>query len=412
MLKRKRAASVVLSAAMILSMGAAAGCSTPAVAMTVGNDTYSTGDYLAYLYNTYSQVYQNYNFALYAQYGMDPWTITIPYGEDEEELSAEEYIVKTAQDAMIRQKALKDKLGEYGLSPRQEDLDAVEKALEAISNDDTIGLGFSKETYSRMYRDFYCNEKGLFYGLYDKGGQREISDSDIRSYFEENYLTYKIISIALTDSESADLSEEEAQKVRDRLQKYLDMYNESGDFDAVIEQYNADEESTDEEETETTDSTATDETTDTADSTTTAADAAATTTTDTTTTDTDATTGSSDESSSDEEETDPNLHDVDANLYGDEDFTNAIKSVPIGQAQIVEYKAGGTKNTAALILRLDPEEGKNRDTYYEDNRENIIYGLKYEEFTQEIEDYIATLEYSVDKTVEKKCRPTNFVSAS
>lgn len=69
MLKRKRAASVVLSAAMILSMGAAAGCSTPAVAMTVGNDTYSTGDYLAYLYNTYSQVYQNYNFALYDNTG-------------------------------------------------------------------------------------------------------------------------------------------------------------------------------------------------------------------------------------------------------------------------------------------------------------------------------------------------------
>ena len=136
------------------------------------------------------------------------------------------------------------------------------------------------------------------------------------------------------------------------------MYNESGDFDAVIEQYNADEESADEEETETTDPTATEET---ADSTTTTADTTTTTTADTTMTDTDATTtttGSSDESSSDEEETDPNLHDVDANLYGDEDFTNAIKSVPIGQAQIVEYKAGGTKNTAALILRLDPEEGK------------------------------------------------------
>lgn len=118
MFKGKRAVSVVLSAAMILSMGAAAGCSTPEVAMTVGDTTYSTGDYLAYLYNTYSQVYQNYNFAMYAQYGMDPWEITIPYGDDEEEMAAEDYIVKTTQDAMIRQKAIKDKLEEYGLSPR------------------------------------------------------------------------------------------------------------------------------------------------------------------------------------------------------------------------------------------------------------------------------------------------------
>lgn len=137
--------------------------------MTVGDTTYSTGDYLAYLYNTYSQVYQNYNFAMYAQYGMDPWEITIPYGDDEEEMAAEDYIVKTTQDAMIRQKAIKDKLEEYGLSPRQEDLDAVNQVLETISNDDTISLGFSKDTYSRMYTDFYCNEKALFYGLYDKG---------------------------------------------------------------------------------------------------------------------------------------------------------------------------------------------------------------------------------------------------
>ena len=424
MFKGKRAVSVVLSAAMILSMGAAAGCSTPEVAMTVGDTTYSTGDYLAYLYNTYSQVYQNYNFAMYAQYGMDPWEITIPYGDDEEEMAAEDYIVKTTQDAMIRQKAIKDKLEEYGLSPRQEDLDAVNQVLETISNDDTISLGFSKDTYSRMYTDFYCNEKALFYGLYDKGGQREISDDDIRAYFEENYLTYKIISLPLTDSEGADLGEEEAQEVRDRLQKYLDMYNESGDFDAVIEQYNEDENSSEADDSEDTDTTTSDtdtttageETTTTAAETTTTEGTTSTTAAETTADETGTTTTGSGEDtgedSGEEEETDPNLHDIDAKLYGDEDFTNAVKSVPVGEAQIVEYKAGGTDNTAALILRLDPEEGTDRETYFEDNRENIIYGLKYEEFNEELKEYITTLDYTVDKTVEKKCRPKNFVSGA
>ena len=74
-------------------------------------------------------------------------------------MAAEDYIVKTTQDAMIRQKAIKDKLEEYGLSPRQEDLDAVNQVLETISNDDTISLGFSKDTYSPHVYGFYCNEK-------------------------------------------------------------------------------------------------------------------------------------------------------------------------------------------------------------------------------------------------------------
>lgn len=243
-------------------------------------------------------------------------------------MAAEDYIVKTTQDAMIRQKAIKDKLEEYGLSPRQEDLDAVNQVLETISNDDTISLGFSKDTYSRMYTDFYCNEKALFYGLYDKGGQREISDDDIRAYFEENYLTYKIISLPLTDSEGADLGEEEAQEVRDRLQKYLDMYNESGDFDAVIEQYNEDENSSEADDSEDTDTTASDtdtttageETTTTAAETTTTEGTTSTTAAETTADETGTTTTGSGEDtgedSGEEEETDPNLHDIDAKLYG------------------------------------------------------------------------------------------------
>ena len=108
--------------------------------MTVGDTTYSTGDYLAYLYNTYSQVYQNYNFAMYAQYGMDPWEITIPYGDDEEEMAAEDYIVKTTQDAMIRQKAIKDKLEEYGLSQDVTRLEVADTEQLAFLYQDRISV--------------------------------------------------------------------------------------------------------------------------------------------------------------------------------------------------------------------------------------------------------------------------------
>ena len=53
MLKLKRLACAALSAVMLLTAAATAGCSTPKVAMTVDGTEYSSGDYLAYLYMVY-----------------------------------------------------------------------------------------------------------------------------------------------------------------------------------------------------------------------------------------------------------------------------------------------------------------------------------------------------------------------
>lgn len=370
MSKVKRITGGILSAAMALTMITAAGCSTPKNAMTVEDTTYTTGEYLAYLYNSYYQIYTRNNFALYAQYGMDPWEQELTYGEgdDEQKLKAEDYIVRVAQDAMIRQVALKHKMEEYGITElREQDVESAESALKSVKNDDTIKLGFTKDTYSKMYKDFYCNEMALFYGLYDTNGQRAVTEDDIRTYFEDNYRSYKIIEISLAGSDGSDLSEEDTQGVLDRLNSYLDLYKENGDFNKVIDKYKQDEadaKATEENPAETV-------------------------------------TPSTD---------DDNRKELDVKQYGDEDFTNALDTVPVNEAKVIQYKKSGTTNTAALLLRLDPEEGEDRENFFTDNRDNIIYGLGYEEFSKEMKDYIATLKVDVNKTVEKKCRPKNFVT--
>ncbi|MCI8554758.1 MAG: hypothetical protein HFJ80_07440 [Clostridiales bacterium] len=370
MFKVKRIAGVLASAAMAMTLLSAAGCSTPQNAMTVGDTTYTTGEYLAYLYNSYYQVYSRYNFALYAQYNMDPWAQELTYGEgdNEQKLKADEYIVRSAQDAMTRQVALKHKMKEYGIdSLREKDLENVESDLKSVKNDDTIRLGFKKDTYVKMYTDFYCNEMALFYGLYDTGGQRAVTEADIRTYFDDNYRSYKMIELTLAGTDGADLSEEETKKVLERLDGYLTLYQENKDFDKVIDRYNQDEadaKATEEKPAETV-------------------------------------TPSTDKD---------NRRELDVKLYGDEDFTNALNTVAVDEAKVVQYKKSGTTNTAALILRLDPEKGEEREDYFTENRDNIIYGLRYEEFSKEIKDYIATLDVEVNKTVEKKCRPQNFVT--
>lgn len=57
MLKLKRLACAALAAVMLTSAVSLSGCSTPEIAMTVDGTEYSTGVYLAYLYNTYFSLF-------------------------------------------------------------------------------------------------------------------------------------------------------------------------------------------------------------------------------------------------------------------------------------------------------------------------------------------------------------------
>lgn len=210
---------------------------------------------------------------------------------------------------------------------------------------------------------YYRNELSLFLAHYDKGGSKEVAETDVRGYFDENYISYKMISVAQTDSEGAALSDEKQQENKAFLQKYLDMYNKNGDFNAVIAQHTYDTTDGDNKTLETL-------------------------------TDSDT------------------RKDEDAKNASDTALAEAVKTVPVGKAQIVDYDAGGTKKTSALILRLDPESGEGYESYYENSRQNILLALKFDEFDGEIKTYAKTLQYDLNSRAYKMCDPKNFVTAS
>lgn len=118
----------------------------------------------------------------------------------------------------------------------------------------------------------------------------------------------------------------------------------------------------------------------------------------------------SDEDDEDEEEenTDPNRYDIDANLYEDEDLANIVKTVKVDECKIVEYKKYGTTDTAALILRLDPEKREDGKDIFKESRKNIIYGAKYEDYNKEIEEYMEILDVEISDRAVKMCDPKKF----
>lgn len=416
MMKLKRALCAGLSALMLLSLPLVSGCSTPEIAMTVDGREFSTGEYLAYLLNTFQTMDQSYYLSYYASAGVDIWSQEFEYGEGDnaQKLKLADYIKQMTQDTIIRQIVLKRELDANKLSPREKDVEEMKTATAGLTNDSLLTYGINKEHYMAMAEAVFTYERGLFYGLFDKGGPQAMSEEDIIKYFNDYYLSYKIIEVSLTE-DGKDMDDDAKKKELEKLQDYLDMYETEKDFDKVIAKYKEDTTPTSSGTGSGTGSTAgtTQTTTTTTAAVTDPTGTGATTGTTGTGTSTTGTGTSGDDDKDEEENKDPNRHDIDANLYGDEDFTNAVKSVEIGKAKIVEYKKNGTTSTAALILRMDPrqQEGKTEDEILADSREDIIYGAKYEDYNKDIQKKVEELrgKTTLDKTAIRMCDPKNFL---
>ncbi len=362
----KKLLCAVLALTMLLSL-MLTGCSapklviggTPAVAGTVDGTTITTGEYLAYLYSTFYSLYYEQGYYQYAAYGYDVWSQDMEYGEgdDAQTVKFAEYIQLVTADRISRQEALRQMLKEEKIDWDEERVKELQENIKELGEDSLLSLGISNENYIKANEQLQLNEPSLLYGRYGKGGTQEISQDDLRAYFDKNYLSYKVISIELTDSEGEELSEAEQKKITDQLDGYLKSYNKDKNFEAVMDTYNK-------------------------------ANAAE---------------GEEVEKSTDE----GNRINLDATQTDDEDFVKAVRTVKVGEAKVVTYKAGGSTPTAALILRLDTNKPA---TLFEDENENIIYGMKYEDFDKEVDKRVEKIKLDLKKSVVSKCDPYNFVT--
>lgn len=433
-MKPMRLLSLVAAVILTIICLMTTGCSTPEYALEVGGKKYTTGDYFAYVYNVLNTDMLTYYYLSY--YGSSALTMPVA-GNDSADITLEQYIKDKAVDEMIRQAVLETMLTENNIAWDKDDLATAVSNLGGLKKDTFLQYGFNNERYINMYKATNLNETSLFYGLYDKGGKREISEEDIRKYFEENYLSYKIIEISLVKSDKSEMNETETKAVEDRLKGYLEMFN-AGDkngegFDKVYQKYMADEEALKTTTTTTTTGTGTNTTTTVATTTTTVP----TTTTVATTLASGATTATTKPTTT-TTTTKPSAarNDIVAEHADDEDLVKVIKEVAEGTAAIKTYKKGGSTKTMALIFRMDPEaerETKKEETtttttgagattttaaittttvsgatgttttttgtttekepvsYYEGQHDYIIQYMKYDEFNKEVEERITAV---------------------
>lgn len=360
----KRILCSVLAVALLLSM-MLTGCSMPKitlkgtgdVAAYYGDTTISTGEYLAYLYNEFYNMYYSQGLYQYEMYGYDVWSQTYTYGEGDtaEKLVFSDYIVRAAQDHIKRQLALEKMMADNGLAWIEDEVKDIDEEIAEMTEDAYLALGISDENFVKVYKAIGLNERAVFFGLYGKDGLEAVEDKEIRDYFDKNYLSYKIITKTLTNSEGKEMGEEDKKKALDELNGYLEIYNEDKNFEAAMDAYNK----------------------------------------------ANAEEGATVEASKDED----NRRDVDLNDI-DENLAKAIQGIELGTGKVVEYKASGTTPTAAFIVRLSINEPAE---LYTDSYEAILSALKYEDFNEDVTELANEIQITFDKKVVKKCRPEDFL---
>ena len=101
--------------------------------------------------------------------------------------------------------------------------------------------GIAKESYREIQRVSELQSK-LFMHYYDKGGELEVTESEINDYLKENHAVIKLLSLDYKDASGKDLEKDEDKKaVKNKAQAIADRLNKGGDPIDVFYDYNLEE---------------------------------------------------------------------------------------------------------------------------------------------------------------------------
>lgn len=149
------------------------------------------------------------------------------------------WIEKNAQKEMKRYLAVEQKFEELGLTLSSE----AESAAVTQANTDWSNYGewyekngISKDSLMKVYRNS-AKKQQVFLAYYDEGGQKAVSDEELKTYFEENYVKVKYLGVSYDTTKTGDeltAAKAEAQKT---AEEYLARAKDGESMDALIQDY-------------------------------------------------------------------------------------------------------------------------------------------------------------------------------
>ena len=232
----KKALAAFLCAALCLGLS---GCydENKTWAAKRGQEALPIGGYIYYLNSAYSEAM--------AKIPSDTEVLkgTID-GQD-----AETWIRERALDHVKAYYYVNRKFDELALEFIEEELASLNDNTELYWSYYGAGfetLGIAKESFHLVFTEYSTKLRLVMLSMYDSGGELELSNEDLESYFTENYYYYSYFSAPLStydeDGNATDLTDEEKADLKEKLQGYVKSIN-AGDMtlEEAGEAYAADE---------------------------------------------------------------------------------------------------------------------------------------------------------------------------
>lgn len=452
MIKMKKAfllkRTLAVCAAAAVAAGSMSGCTSDTqYPLSVGGDKINPGIYINYILGEMGDKM----YELYYAGGIE--TADDCFDKQIDGVSFAEAVKNDALKSTKEFVAINAKFDEFELSLSDDEwaeIDASVSNAWSTNGEMLEYIGVSRESYKQVAASSYKRHE-IFEYYYGNDGKEPVSDEEVQSYVNDNYIRYKMITYPKSLNDDEALKEQENKESEERFQHYLEEAQGLSfeEFDRIIDEHNeyleqleaeANEEAADEQETPESE-TAADDSSETeaeesssdiqdedsseaadADASSVSSDAEA---EDDTPAEEDA---SSDEEGEDaaeedpeaepeEEESDEHEHEHEhENPYANESILNATKTVdPEGDSYNENYAKmieavmkqpkgvaayyGENENYYVLFITADVSE---RTDYTEDNRETLVHEIKDADFDLLVSSWAESLDISVnDKAIKK-----------
>ena len=334
--------------------------------------------------------------------------------------------------------AVETKFEEYGLSFTEEEQSYIDSYIEYYWN--YLGSsyedeGCGQESYTKLMTNSF-KESQLFYHIYGEGGEREVTEEELRDLFNQQYAHVNIFDVDCSDDEGNPLEGHELEIVEERVANLIERLDNGEDFETVKADYEAEveaeqaaeeesassdtssdetssektsasessassEESAASEESsavsEDTSSSASSETSEVSEDASSAESSSS--SEETASSETSAESSSSDTSSDTETDTDTSVYiNTDTTSYPEELVTLLM------DASAGEYGSWNDEDgTIYVWVRLE-----NDDTGFETYRDTILQNEKWEEYTQLEQDWINGMTFVQNDAAIRKHNPKNL----
>ena len=139
------------------------------------------------------------------------------------------WIENRAKQSITELVILEEDMQEKGLSFTSEEQDEIKQAADNawIQQYRSVfdGMDIEESSFELAYAQRQYMIMKVFSSIYDNGGEKAVSEDDMRAYFEEHYADFDYTSVSLTttdeDGNSTEMNDEQKAEVKSELDGYL-----------------------------------------------------------------------------------------------------------------------------------------------------------------------------------------------